>query len=105
MEPNRDHHELLRKRIIEAGLSDVYVIVPVGIEDLDGKGLYGGEQRQGGWVPKGEVDSIVTVLCLCSIPNPRATIKGLYSYLKEGGTWIVYEHIITRHRFVKYYQG
>ena len=50
VEPNRDHHELLRRRIKEAGLSDVYVIVPVGVEDL-------GEE----WVRAGEVDTVVTI--------------------------------------------
>ena len=50
MEPNTDHHEGLRKRIKQAGLSDVYVIVPVGAENLGTK-----------WVQKEEVDSIITV--------------------------------------------
>jgi hypothetical protein len=50
VEPNKDHHEGLRKKIKEAGLSDVYVIVPVGVEELGEK-----------WVKMGEVDSIVTV--------------------------------------------
>ena len=49
MEPNTDHHEGLRKRIKEAGLSDVYVIVPVGAENLGTR-----------WVQKEEVDSIIT---------------------------------------------
>lgn len=50
VEPNTDHHDALRKRIKQEGLSDVYVIVPVGAEDLGSK-----------WVAKGEVDSIITV--------------------------------------------
>lgn len=50
MEPNTDHHDGLRKKIKEEGLSDIYVIVPVGAEDLGSK-----------WVEEGEVDSIMTV--------------------------------------------
>lgn len=50
VEPNADHHEALRKRIKQEGLSDVYVIVPVGVEDLGSR-----------WIAKGEVDTIMTV--------------------------------------------
>lgn len=50
MEPNKDHHDALRRRIKEEGLSDVYEIVPVRAEDLGSK-----------WVREGEVDSIITV--------------------------------------------
>ena len=50
VEPNTDHHESLRRRIKQEGLSDVYEIAPVGVEDLGSK-----------WAQKGEVDSIVTV--------------------------------------------
>ena len=106
VEPNRDHHNLLRQRIIKAGLSDVYQIVPVSVEDLNGKGLYGGEQKLGGWIQKGEVDSVVTVQTLCSVQQPKKLIKGLYSYLKPGGMWIVFEHVaMKRGGLLKYYQG
>ena len=50
VEPNRDHHEGLRRNVEEAGLSDIYVIVPVGVQDL-------GEE----WVGRREVDCVVTV--------------------------------------------
>lgn len=122
MEPNTDHHDSLRKKIKQEGLSDVYVIVPVGVEDLGST-----------WFKEGEVDSIITVRalflfvyllsnytllhrsfsllwslfvlnlaltlrqirCLCSVDNPKAMITSLYKYLKPGGQWIVYEHVIT----------
>ena len=100
VEPNRDHHESLRKKVKEAGLSDVYVIVPVGVEDLGEK-----------WVGREEADCVVTVSCLlfdvgevmltrqiqclCSVPSPQAMILSLYSYIKPGGQWIVYEHVVT----------
>ena len=77
----------------------------MGVEDLDGKGLYGGEQKEGGWIQKGEVDCIVTIQCLCSIPEPKGKIEGLYAYLKKGGMWIVFEHIATKQGgWVKLYQ-
>ena len=95
IEPNKDHHELLRSRVKEAGLSDVFVIVPVGVEEL-------GEM----WVGKGEVDTIVTIQCLCSVPKPREMINAVYGYLREGGRWIVYEHVITHQGgLIAAYQG
>jgi hypothetical protein len=116
VEPNKDHHEGLRKKIKEAGLSDVYVIVPVGVEELGEK-----------WVKMGEVDSITTVSlpfskpliifafkigilmskiqCLCSIPTPKLMIDTLYTYIKPGGQWIIYEHVIAHSpRFIASYQ-
>jgi len=85
VEPNTDHYPQLSKKINEAGLQDIYVIVPVGIENLGD-----------GWVKKDSVDSVVTILCLCSIPTPEYMIGELYQYIKEGGSWIVYEHVKTK---------
>jgi hypothetical protein len=80
--------------------------VPVGVEDLNGKGLYGGKMKEGGWVKKGEVDCVVTVQCLCSVDHPKELIRALYSYLKDGGSWIVYEHVVMkRGGLVRWYQG
>ncbi|KAK8125599.1 methyltransferase [Apiospora kogelbergensis] len=87
VEPNRDLHANLRRKAKEAGLEGVYEIVPVGIEDLDNPAKWGGK------VEKGSVDCIVSILCLCSIPEPRDNIRELYGYLKKGGRWYVYEHV------------
>lgn len=87
VEPNRDQHPGLRKAVERAGLEDVYRIVPVGIEDLDDGSKWDGR------VEKGSVDCIVSILCLCSIPEPEKNIRELYGYLKKGGRWYVYEHV------------
>ncbi|KAH8911697.1 hypothetical protein BR93DRAFT_921676 [Coniochaeta sp. PMI_546] len=76
-------HPQLQASITKAGLDDVYEIVPVGIESLASSGK----------VQKGSVDAIVSILCLCSIPDPEHNIKELYSYLKPGGRWYVFEHV------------
>ncbi len=97
VEPNRDHHAALRKRVHEAGLEGIYEIVPVGVEDLGSK-----------WVEQGEADAVVTIQCLCSVPEPRKMIGELYGYLKKGGIWVVYEHVVAfKHQGVlmKKYQG
>jgi SAM-dependent methyltransferase len=97
VEPNRDHHAALTRRIHEAGLDGIYEIVPVGVEDL-------GER----WVKRGEVDTVCTILCLCSVDEPKKMIDELYGYIKEGGEWIVFEHVKTfEHQGwgPKWYQG
>ncbi|KAH6627173.1 hypothetical protein B0J18DRAFT_162192 [Chaetomium sp. MPI-SDFR-AT-0129] len=91
IEPNVGVHPLLRAQIAAAGLdtpnpannNSTYEILPVGIESLASSGR----------VTPESVDCIVTVLCLCSIPQPRENIAQLYGYLKPGGRWYVYEHV------------
>ncbi|KAH6713250.1 S-adenosyl-L-methionine-dependent methyltransferase [Leptodontidium sp. 2 PMI_412] len=97
VEPNPDQHPLLRERISEAGLEGIYEIVPVGVEGLGEK-----------WVRRGEVDAVVTIQCLCSVPEPRRMMGELYEYLNEGGTWIVYEHVVVfpwQGWFLKWWQA
>ncbi|KXJ90954.1 methyltransferase [Microdochium bolleyi] len=87
VEPNPNQHVKLRQHIAAAGLEGVYEIVPVGIEDL------GNPKKWDGRIGKESVDCIVTVLCLCSIPEPERHIRELYGYLKPGGRWYFYEHV------------
>lgn len=100
VEPNRDQHASIRRHVKKAGLEDIYQIVPVGIEDLDNP------KKWDGRIEKGSVDCIVSILCLCSIPDPEKNIKELYGYLKEGGRWYVYEHVKCDHSwYMKAYQS
>ncbi|RFU29797.1 hypothetical protein B7463_g6539, partial [Scytalidium lignicola] len=84
VEPNKDHHASLRENIKKAGLTDIYEILGVGVEDLGSQGI-----------ELGSVDTVVTVQCLCSIPTPKKMIQSLAGYIKPGGQWIVYEHVKT----------
>ncbi|KAL8382964.1 hypothetical protein RB595_006638 [Gaeumannomyces hyphopodioides] len=96
VEPNAGVHAALRAAASEAGLDGVYEVVPCGIEDLAASGA----------VAEGEVDCIVSVLCLCSIPDPEKNIRELYRYLKQGGRWYVCEHVCQAPGTVMYwYQG
>ncbi|KAK1770822.1 S-adenosyl-L-methionine-dependent methyltransferase [Phialemonium atrogriseum] len=83
VEPSADMHEPLREKVREAGLEGVYEVVPVGIEDL----------APSGRVLPESVDCIVSILCLCGIPDPERNIRELYGCLKPGGRWYVYEHV------------
>ncbi|KAL0942845.1 methyltransferase domain-containing protein [Colletotrichum truncatum] len=87
VEPNTEVHPALRKHIAEAGLEGTYEIVPVGIESLSDSTTWEGK------IERGSVDCIFSILCLCSIPEPEKNIAELYSYLKKGGRWYLYEHV------------
>ncbi|KAK5992309.1 Thiol S-methyltransferase TMT1B [Cladobotryum mycophilum] len=87
IEPNAISAKALQERVKEVGLGDIYQVVPVGIESVDDPSAWNGK------IEPGSVDSIVGVLCLCSIPEPEKNIKLLYRLLKPGGTWYVYEHV------------
>lgn len=98
VEPNTAVHGALRERVAAAGLEGRYEIVPVGIEDLLATGR----------VEAGSVDCIVSVLCLCSIPDPAENIRELYKCLKPGGRWYVFEHVKAfpeQGRLLSMYQG
>lgn len=98
IEPNPAVHPLLHQQVAAAELQDTYEVVPFGIQDL-------ASSRR---VALGSVDCIVSVLCLCSIPDPQRNITDLYKYLKPGGRWYVYEHVKrerSNNRAVALYQG
>jgi SAM-dependent methyltransferase len=102
IEPNPDSHAALSKRVQEIGLDGVYEVLPVGIESINEVAIDGSTRT----IEKGSVDCIVSVLCLCSIPEPEKNIAELYGYLKKGGRWYLYEHVQTKHGvFMKVYQG
>ncbi|KAI0012639.1 S-adenosyl-L-methionine-dependent methyltransferase [Xylariaceae sp. FL0662B] len=90
VEPSADQRARLRAAVDRAGLGGVYAVVPGGVEDLGRFSCVGGG---GAAVEKGSVDCIVSVLCLCSIPDPERNIRELYGYLRKGGRWFVYEHV------------
>ena len=66
-------------------MSDIYTIVPCGVEDL-------GKLREYGIEPA-TADTVMSVQVLCSVPQPEALAKDLYRLLKPGGQMIVYEHV------------
>jgi SAM-dependent methyltransferase len=105
LEPNRALHTNLIERVRDAGLKDVYEIVSAGIQELCHATVLG-ENQMALTIDEGSIDCIVSLLCLCSIPNPEANIKELYSYLKEGGRWYVFEHVQAGNYWpMRLYQG
>ncbi|KAH7123452.1 S-adenosyl-L-methionine-dependent methyltransferase [Dactylonectria estremocensis] len=100
VEPNSQSAAALQQRVTEAGLKGTYEVVPVGIEHLNNPTAWGTR------IEPGTVDCIVTVQCLCSIPDPEKNIRLLHNYLKKGGRWYVYEHVRAEHGvIVPYFQA
>jgi len=87
VEPNPGSLSVLRKRVEDLGIGEKYVVVPAGVQDV----AYG--EWDGCRVEKGSVDSVVTILCMCSVPGPEEIAREVYGYLKPGGRWYVYEHV------------
>ncbi|KAI1366184.1 S-adenosyl-L-methionine-dependent methyltransferase [Xylaria arbuscula] len=113
VEPNAAHHPALRRAVEDAGLKGIYEIVPVGIEDLSSSSgdsdsdatLTGRRKKWEGSIAPGSIDCIVSVLCLCSIPDPKQHIHELYELLRPGGRWYVYEHVLVRYSwYMRLYQ-
>lgn len=95
VEPNVLFHPQLRANAKENGLEGIYEPVGVYAQDLEATGI-----------KKGTVDTIITVHVLCSVgPHADKIIKTLYEYLKPGGQWLVYEHVVSKNAPVKHWQG
>ncbi|CAM1501291.1 Fc.00g104530.m01.CDS01 [Cosmosporella sp. VM-42] len=94
VEPNSQSAAALQQRVKEAGLEGTYEVVPVGIEDLNNPAAWGTR------IEPGTVDCVVTVQCLCSIPEPEKNIRLLHNYLKKDGRWYVYEHVRAKYGII-----
>jgi SAM-dependent methyltransferase len=86
VEPNPGQHAQLRQSAKDAGLQDIFEVIAQPVEAL---------QAQAG-IKKGSIDTVVTVQVLCSISDHQGVIKELYEYLKPGGQWLVFEHVLCR---------
>lgn len=97
VEPNVELHDALRATIKRCGLSDIYTIVPCGVEDFATLEKYG--------VAEGSIDTVMSVQVLCSVPRPAEMTKAMYRLLKKGGQMIVYEHVRSEDVVSKFVQG
>ena len=87
IEPNPIAAKSLRERVKQVGLASVYEVIPAGIEDVTASEAWRGK------IATASVDCIVTVWCLCSIPDLQENVELLYTLLKPGGSWYVFEHV------------
>jgi len=102
LEPNVHFHSEIRKRANAAGYTEesgTFQVIPCGAEDIDDivSRLPGGRES---------VDTLISILTLCSIPNPEKCLSGLVSeVLKPGGTFLYYEHVKSSFPDVAWWQS
>jgi SAM-dependent methyltransferase len=85
VEPNVDLHKDLREKVKASGLTDIYEIVPCGVEDAM-------ELKKHG-IALGSIDAVLSIQVLCSVPDLDDTLRLLYALMKPEGQFIVYEHV------------
>ena len=88
VEPNVDLHKSLGEKVKASGLTNIYEIVPCGIEDIAKLEKHG--------ILLGSADTVLSVQVLCSVPNPDETLRHLYAFMKPGSQLIVYEHVKSK---------
>ncbi|KAF2829898.1 S-adenosyl-L-methionine-dependent methyltransferase [Ophiobolus disseminans] len=97
-EPAQDLHPGLVKNAAKRGLKDRFHPLVCGAEPntlipaLNKSGILKVTSR-GGTAENGVFDEICCTRVLCSVPNPRQTIKSLYQLLKPGGRMVICEHV------------
>jgi len=101
LEPNTRMHMYIWAAAKDAGFSEEdgsLVILPCGAEDVSSiLGTLGETQPP--------VDTIVSVLTLCSVPSPERTIRNLVrDVLKPGGQFLFYEHVLSPRDDVAWWQ-
>lgn len=93
-------HSKIRETAGEAGFTEeagTLLIAPYGAEDI---GLL--TSALGG---PHAVDTIVSILSLCGVPKPKATVRALAEQvLKPGGQILFYEHVLSRRADVAWWQ-
>ncbi|KIM43895.1 hypothetical protein M413DRAFT_442966 [Hebeloma cylindrosporum] len=109
LEPNVLMHEHIRANANAAGYHEsagTLVILSCGAEDtksiLNSLSLIAPTHTSG--QPQ-LVDTIISILTLCTIPEPQKTLTNLVrDVLKNGGQFLVYEHVLSKREDVAWWQ-
>ena len=100
LEPNTGMHAQIRARAASKGFTEdagTLLLLPYGAQEtaLIASALGGPHAA----------DTIVLVLTLCTVPEPEAAINALVKdVLKPGGTLVFYEHVLSHHADVAWWQ-
>jgi hypothetical protein len=99
LEPNVGMHDQLRAIASEAGYTEsngTLLILSCGAEDTS---------TILSALNNVQADTIISVLTLCSVPEPQKTITGLVlDVLKPGGELLFYEHVLSPRKDVAWWQ-
>ncbi|KAF8312034.1 hypothetical protein DL93DRAFT_2082729 [Clavulina sp. PMI_390] len=95
-------HDVLRVAAAKEGYTESdgsLVLLPLGAEDLTNIGA----QLKAHGIES--VDTIISFLSFCSVPNAKTAVPALVQrYLKSGGELLFYEHVRSRREDVQWYQ-
>ena len=97
VEPNISLHAALGTNLVEAGLGEIYTIIPNGFVDAEALKEVGLERES--------VDTVLCIKVLCSVPEPEKIVGELYQLLKPGGQLIFFEHVRSPNRVSRLLQG
>lgn len=85
VEPNENMIPKLKEEVDAAGLTAITTIINAPAQDIDA--LYAAGLNDG------QVDSIIFIMVLCSVPNSDYVLKRMYKLLKPGGQFLFLEHV------------
>ncbi|KAG0696368.1 hypothetical protein DFH29DRAFT_836942 [Suillus ampliporus] len=101
VEPNVHMHAQLRRTASAAGYNEdagTLLILPCGAEDIS-------TILSSLPSPHPPIDTLISVLTICSIPSPQSTIAALITeVLKPGGQVLFYEHVLSDRKDVVWWQ-
>ncbi|KAI8976413.1 S-adenosyl-L-methionine-dependent methyltransferase [Trametes punicea] len=100
LEPNKLMHAEIRTLAATKGFTEAsgsLLILPYGAEEVSLiTSALGGPRT---------VDTLISILTLCSIPEPERTLAALVDdVLKPGGTLLFYEHVLSHRPDVAWWQ-
>jgi ubiquinone/menaquinone biosynthesis C-methylase UbiE len=108
VEPNEAMHASLAKKAEEMGLGGKFHILTCGgepeslIPALQKAKLLGSTETGASGTPV--FDEVTCILVLCGVPEPQATINGLYKLLKPGGRFVFCEHVVAESGWARFLQ-
>ena len=105
LEPNILMHPYIRKIADEHGYSESdgsLIILSCGAQDAS---CISSSLVAAGITGPQPVDTIISILTLCSVPNPPETIYHLVrDILRSGGMLLVFEHVLNPRKDVRWWQ-
>jgi SAM-dependent methyltransferase len=90
IEPNESMHNKLKKNAAAAQVDGKYTILACGAENMV-------SELTRLTVPPGCVDAIVSIMCLCSVPDVETKVaRAMYEMLAPGGRLLIWEHVLNQ---------
>jgi len=103
LEPNTHMHAKIRSVANAAGFTEedgTLLILSCGAEDAETI-----VSAVGNGISTPRVDTLISIMTLCTVPSPKSTISSLVSdVLKPGGQILFYEHVLSHRSDVAWWQ-